>query len=108
MMRRAARHDHHWSSALDQSRSVLKAGLRWSFAVRPCIVLVVGWAHRLLHLLFDVATNGLLALGIAVADWIVLVALAIVIPLIPETSSGGATNVRRVTMAFRSREHVLN
>jgi hypothetical protein len=38
-------------------------------------------------------------LGIAVADWIVLVALVIVIPPISETSSRGATNLCRVTMA---------
>jgi hypothetical protein len=38
-----------------------------------------GAAHRLLHLLFNIATRGLLALVIAVADCIVLVALAITI-----------------------------
>jgi hypothetical protein len=63
---------------------------------------VAGWAHQLLHLLFDIATRGLLALGIAVADWIVLVALAIVVPPISETSSRGATNLHRVTMVLRS------
>jgi hypothetical protein len=60
----------------------------------------------LLHLLFDVATRGLLALGIAMADWIVLVALAIVVPPISGASSRGAANLRSVTMALRSREHV--
>jgi hypothetical protein len=87
-------------------RGILKAGLRWSFALRPCIVPVVGWVHWLLHLLFNVATHGLLALGIAVADWIVLVALVIVVSSISVTSSRGATNIRRVTMALRSRERV--
>jgi hypothetical protein len=67
---------------------------------------IVGWAHRLLHILFDVATHGLLALGIAVADWIFLVALAIIVPPISETSSRGATNLHSVIMALRSREHV--
>jgi hypothetical protein len=62
----------------------------------------------LLHLLFDVATCGLLALGIVVANWIVLVVLTIVILPISGTSSRGATNLRRVTMALRSREHVLS
>jgi hypothetical protein len=61
-----------------------------------------GWAPWLLHLLFNVATCGLLALAIAVADWIVLVALAIVVPPRSETSSRGATDRRRVTMALRS------
>jgi hypothetical protein len=65
-----------------------------------------GWVHWLLHLLFDVATCGLLALAIAVADWIVLVALAIIVPPISETSSRGATNLRRVTMVLRSQERV--
>jgi hypothetical protein len=69
---------------------------------------VTGWAHRLLHLLFDVATHGLLALGIAVANWIVLVVLAIVVPPVSGTSSRGATNLRNVTMALRSQEHVLS
>jgi hypothetical protein len=65
-----------------------------------------GWAHQLLHLLFNVATCGLLALAIAVADWIVLVALAIVVPPRSKTSSRGVTNLRRVTMALKSRERV--
>jgi hypothetical protein len=65
-----------------------------------------GWALRLLHLLFNVAMRRLLALAIAVADWIVLVALAIVVPPRSETSSSGATDLRRVTMALRSRERV--
>jgi hypothetical protein len=60
----------------------------------------------LLHLLFDVATRGLLALGIALADWIVLVALAIVIRPVSGASSRGATDLRSVTMALRSRGHI--
>jgi hypothetical protein len=63
-----------------------------------------GWKHHLLHLLFDGAMRGLL--GLAIADWIVLVELAIVVPPISETSSRGATNLHRVTMALRSQEHV--
>jgi hypothetical protein len=83
-------------------RSILMAGLGWSIALRPCIMSVVGWVHWLLHLLFDVATCGLLALGIAMADRIVLVVLAIVVPPKSETSSRGATNLHRVNMALRS------
>jgi hypothetical protein len=67
---------------------------------------VVGWAYRLLHLLFDMATRGLLALGIAVADWIVLVVMAIIVHPISGTSSRGATNLCKVTMTLRSPEHV--
>jgi hypothetical protein len=66
----------------------------------------VGWAHQLLHLLFDVATHVLLALAIAMANWIVHVALAIVVSPISETSSRGATNLQRVTMVLRSQERV--
>jgi hypothetical protein len=79
-------------------RSVVKAGLGWSFALRPCVASVARWASGLLYLLFVVATRGLLA----------LVALAIVVPPVPGASSGGATNLRSVTMALRSREHVLS
>jgi hypothetical protein len=82
--------------------SVFEAGLGWSFTLRPCIAPVARWASGLLHLLFDVATRGLLALGIAMADWIILVVLAIVVPPISKASSSGATNLRRVTMALRS------
>jgi hypothetical protein len=63
-------------------------------------VLVVGWARRLLHLLFDIAMRRLLTLGIAMADWTILVVLAIVVPLISGASSRGATNLCRVTMAL--------
>jgi hypothetical protein len=42
------------------------------------------------------------------ADWIILVALAIVVPPISAVSFRGATNLRRVTMALRSREHVAS
>jgi hypothetical protein len=86
--------------------SILEAGLRWSFALRPCITLVARWASGLLHLLLDIATCRLLALGIAMADWIVLVALVIIIPPISRASYRGASNLRSVTMALRSREHV--
>jgi hypothetical protein len=83
-------------------RSIQKAGLGWNFALRPWVVLAVGWAPRSLHLLFNIATHGLLALVIAMADWIVLVALAIVIPPRCKTSSMGAINLSRVTMVLRS------
>jgi hypothetical protein len=73
--------------------SILEASLGWSFVLRPCIVPVARWTNGLLHLLFDVATRRLLALGIAMADWIVLVALAIVVPPISRASSRGATNL---------------
>jgi hypothetical protein len=55
-------------------------------------VLAMGWMRRLLHLLVDVTTRGLLALAIAMANWIVLVARAIVVPPIFETSSRGASH----------------
>jgi hypothetical protein len=44
--------------------SVMEAGLGWSFTLRPCITPIVRWASGLLHLLFDVATRGLQALGL--------------------------------------------
>jgi hypothetical protein len=69
-------------------------------------MLVAGWAHQLLHFLIDVATCGLLVPGIAMAYSIVLVVLTIFVPLISETSSRGATKLRRLAMALRSREHV--
>jgi hypothetical protein len=50
--------------------------------------------------LFIVAKLKLLALGTAMANWTVLVALAIVVPPIFRTSSKGATNLCRVTMAL--------
>jgi hypothetical protein len=61
---------------------------------------IAGWACRLFHLLFDIATRGLLVLAIAVADWTALVALAIVVPLISEASSRGMTNLCKITMAL--------
>jgi hypothetical protein len=75
--------------------SVVKASLGWSFALSPCVGPVARWASGLLYLLLDVATHRLLA----------LVALAIVIPPVPEASSKGAANLRRVTMALRPRGH---
>jgi hypothetical protein len=79
-------------------RSIVKAGLGWSFTLRPCITPVARWVIGLLYLLFDVATHGLLA----------LVVLAIIIPPVPGASSRGATNLRGVTIALRSRGHVLS
>jgi hypothetical protein len=71
--------------------SVVKAGLRWSFVLRPCVTPAARWASGLLYLLFNVATRGLLA----------LVALAIVVPPVPENSSRGAANLRSVTMVLK-------
>jgi hypothetical protein len=76
--------------------SVVEAGLRWSFALRPCVAPVARWASGLLYLLFDVATRGLLALD----------ALAIIVPPVLGASSRGAANLHSVTMVLRSRGHV--
>jgi hypothetical protein len=46
--------------------------------------------------LFDIATHGLVA----------LVVLANVDPPVPQASSGGATNLRGVTIALRPRGHI--
>jgi hypothetical protein len=59
-------------------------------------MLVARLASRLLYFLFGVATRGLLA----------LVALAIVVPLVPGASSGGAIDQRSVTMALKPRGQV--
>jgi hypothetical protein len=50
--------------------SDVKAGLRWSFALRPCVAPVATWASGFLCLLLNVAMRGLLA----------LVVLAVVVP----------------------------
>jgi hypothetical protein len=71
--------------------SVVKAGLSWSLALRPCTTLVARLVSRLLYFLFGVAMHGLVA----------LVALVIVVPLVPGASSGGATDQRNFTMAHR-------
>jgi hypothetical protein len=76
--------------------SIVKAGLRWSFTLRPCVAPVSRWVSGLLYLLLNVATRRLLA----------LVALAIVVPPVPEASSRDAANLHSVTMAFRPRGHV--
>jgi hypothetical protein len=62
--------------------SVVKGGLEWSLALRPCTMLVARLASRLLYFLFIVATRGRVA----------LVALGTVIPPVPEASSGDATD----------------
>jgi hypothetical protein len=51
-------------------RSIVKAGLEWSLALRPCTMLVARLASRLLYFLFIVVTCGRVA----------LVALATVVP----------------------------
>jgi hypothetical protein len=76
--------------------SVVKAGLGWNFALRPCVAPVARLASGLLYLLLDVATHGLL----------VLVALAIVIPPVPEASFRGTTDLRSITVVLRPQEHV--
>jgi hypothetical protein len=81
--------------AIDRG-SVMKVGLEWSLALRHCVTLVVRLASGLLYFLFSVATCGLVA----------HVALAIVIPLVPGASSGGATDQRSVTMALCPRVQV--
>jgi hypothetical protein len=45
-------------------------------------------------------------LDIATCELVALVALAIVVPPVPEASSGGATNLRSVDMVLRSRGQV--
>jgi hypothetical protein len=74
----------------------VKAGLEWSLDLRTCVTLVARLASGLLYFLFDVAMRGLVA----------LIALAIVVHLVPRASSGGATDLRSVTMALRARRHV--
>jgi hypothetical protein len=69
-------------------------------------VLAAEWSWRLLYLLVDVSTRGLLALPIAVTALIVLVALAVVAPLGSESTFGGATDLCRVTVTIRSQECV--
>jgi hypothetical protein len=72
--------------------SIMKAGLEWSLALRPCATLVVRLVSGLLYFLFGVGTRGLVA----------LVALATVIPLVPGASSRGATDQCSVTITLRS------
>jgi hypothetical protein len=57
----------------------MEVGLEWILALMPCTTLVVS---RLLYFLFIVAMRGRVA----------LVALAVIIPLASEASSGGATD----------------
>jgi hypothetical protein len=76
--------------------SIVKAGLRWSLDLRPCVTLVARLASELLYFLFDVATRGLVA----------HVALAVVDPSVPGASSGGAVDLHSITMALRPQRHV--
>jgi hypothetical protein len=71
--------------------SVVKAGLEWNLALRPCTMLIARLASRLLYLLFIAATHGRMA----------LLALAAIIPPVPRASSGGATDQRSFAMALR-------
>jgi hypothetical protein len=70
--------------------SVMEVGLEWILALMCCTMLVVS---GLLYFLFIGAKRGRVA----------LVALAVVIPLAPGASSGGATDQRGITMALRPR-----
>jgi hypothetical protein len=74
----------------------MKASLEGSLALRPCTMLVARLASRLLYFLFIVATRGRVA----------LVALATVVPPVPEASSGGATDQRSFAMALRPRGQI--
>jgi hypothetical protein len=76
--------------------SVMKVGIGWSLALRPCFVLVARLASGLLYFLFNVATHGLVA----------YVALTIVGPPVSGASSRGATNLHGVTIALRPRGQV--
>jgi hypothetical protein len=58
--------------------SIVKAGLEWSLALRPCTMLVARLMSRLLYFLFIVATRGRVA----------LVALAAVVPPVPGPPPG--------------------
>jgi hypothetical protein len=72
---------------------VVMAGLEWILALMPFTMLV---ASGLLYLLFIIATRGRVAVD----------ALAVVIPLAPMASSGGATNQRGIAMALRPRGQI--
>jgi hypothetical protein len=78
--------------------SIVKAGIGWSLALRPCAMLVARLECRLLYFLFGVAACGLVA----------LVALATVVPLVPRASSRGATDQHSVTLALRPRGQVVS
>jgi hypothetical protein len=71
--------------------SVVKAGLKWSFALRPCTMLVARLVSRLLYFLFLIATRG----------WVTLVALAAIVPPVPGASSEGATDQRSFAIVLR-------
>jgi hypothetical protein len=71
--------------------SVVKAGLEWSLALRPCTMLVARLASRLLYFF----------LLIAMRRRVTLVALAAVVPPVPGASSRGATDQRGFAMALR-------
>jgi hypothetical protein len=77
-------------------RSVVKAGLEWSLALRPCAMLVARLVSRLFYFLF----------GFAIHELMALVALPTVSPPVPRASSGGATDQCSVTMALRPRRQV--
>jgi hypothetical protein len=61
---------------------VVKAGLEWSLAFRPCTMMVARLASRLLYFLFLIATRGRVA----------LVVLAAFVAPVPGASSEGATD----------------
>jgi hypothetical protein len=72
--------------------SIVKAGLEWSLALRPCAMLVARLVSRLLYFLFSAATRGLMA----------LVALATIVPPVRVAPFGGATDQCSFSMALGS------
>jgi hypothetical protein len=75
----------------------MKADLGWSLALRPCAMLIVRLASRLLYFLFGLATRRLVAPG----------AQATIVPPAPGASSGFATDQRSFTMALKPRGQIL-
>jgi hypothetical protein len=76
--------------------SVVKAGLEWSLALRPCTMLVTRLASRLLYFLFLIAT----------CRQVALIALAAIVPQVPRASFGGVTDQRNFAMALRPRGRI--
>jgi hypothetical protein len=77
--------------------SIVKASLEWSFALRPCTMLVARLTSRLLYFLFIVAMR----------RRVTLVVLAAIVPPVTEASSGGVTDQRGFAMALRPRGQIL-
>jgi hypothetical protein len=73
--------------------SIVKAGLEWSLALRPCASLVARLASRLLYFLFINAIRG----------WVALIPLAAVVPPVLGASSKGMTDQQGFAMVLRPR-----